>query len=60
MLFRSGYVTLVLARCGVSLRQAIVVAIAFCALQLLLLVQVFDIAVEREILGRAAWALLGH
>jgi TctA family transporter len=44
---------------GVSLRNSVLTSVAFGGLQLLLLATIFDIVVEREIIGRLAWYLLG-
>jgi hypothetical protein len=54
------YVTEVLRRSGFRLSRAIVVAVGCCALQLALLAAVFDVLIEREIIGRALWNVLGY
>ena len=54
------YVTEVLRRTGIRLRYAFLVASGCCALQLILLVAVFDVLVERAIIGRLAWVALGY
>jgi putative tricarboxylic transport membrane protein len=55
-----AYVAVVLARYGVRVRSAILVSALFGIVQLGLLALVFDLPVEREIIGRAAWAMLGY
>lgn len=55
-----AYVTAVLRRTGISYTNAILVAIGCGVLQLVLLVTVFDVLVEREIIGRMLWAALGY
>jgi putative tricarboxylic transport membrane protein len=55
-----AYVTAVLRRTGISYTNAILVAIGCGVLQLVLLVTVFDVLVEREIIGRILWAALGY
>jgi hypothetical protein len=55
-----AYMTDVLRRAGVTLKHAFLIALGCCALQLLLLVSVFDVLIEREIIGRVLWAALGY
>jgi hypothetical protein len=54
------YVAEVLRRTGMNLRHAVVTAALCCGFELLLLVTVFDVLIEREIIGRLAWAALGY
>jgi TctA family transporter len=55
-----AFVALVLTRSALRLRSALVIAGLLTAGQVVLLDQIFDIAIEKEILGRAVWALLGR
>jgi hypothetical protein len=54
------YVTALLRRSGLALPRSIAVAAIYSALQLLLLASVFDVLVQREILGRLFWEALGY
>jgi TctA family transporter len=55
-----AYVTSALLRSGIKLHHAAITALILSALQLGLLSSVFDVLVEREIVGRVAWSLLGY
>lgn len=55
-----AYVATALLRTGVRPVSALASAVVFAILQFGLLAMVFDIGVEREILGRALWVALGH
>jgi putative tricarboxylic transport membrane protein len=54
------YITVLLRDAGVRLGAAILVSIICCVLQVALLASVFDILIEREIIGRVFWAALGY
>jgi putative tricarboxylic transport membrane protein len=54
------YVAALLKRSGLALPRSIAVAAIYSALQLLLLASVFDVLVQREILGRLFWEALGY
>jgi putative tricarboxylic transport membrane protein len=54
------YITALLRDSGTKLRTAILVGIICCALQLAMLASVFDILIEREIVGRVLWAAFGY
>lgn len=43
---------------GISLRTALIATAVFSAFQFLILESIFDIVVEREFVGRIAWAIL--
>jgi TctA family transporter len=55
-----AYIAIVLAGIGISRRNLIVILAVFAAVQFVLLTSVFDVLIEREILGRITWAALGH
>jgi TctA family transporter len=54
------FLMLMLQALRIRLAPALLATLAFLALQFLLLSIAFDIAVERDILGRAAWWILGR
>jgi TctA family transporter len=55
-----AFIAAFLKRSGLRLRSAIAVALAIGGLQVLLLATVFDVLVERELIGRIAWWSLGY
>ena len=61
-LFAAGfaYVTSVLWRSGIGARAAVATALVLAALQIALLSFLFDLSVEKELVGRAITALLGY
>jgi hypothetical protein len=54
------YIVAVLIKTDVRPRIAVLIAIGCCLAQLALFASVFDVLVEREILGRILWAALGY
>jgi putative tricarboxylic transport membrane protein len=55
-----GFAAVLLWRAGISLRATVLSALVLCAVQLTILGMVFDVLVERDIIGRIAWAALGY
>jgi TctA family transporter len=55
----AGFIALALARTGVRIGRALVIALVFVGLQIAMLSVVFDVLIEKEIVGRAVWAILG-
>jgi hypothetical protein len=55
-----GFVTAVLMAIGIGGGRALLLALTFGLLQSALLAALFDVLVEREIIGRIAWDLLGY
>lgn len=56
----TGFVARMLNLKGVDWPRAILLALAFCVVQLMILSLVYDILVEREIIGRVMWLALGY
>jgi hypothetical protein len=54
------FAAVLLRRAGMAAVGAVLAALALCIVQLVLLGAVFDVLVEREVVGRIAWALLGY
>jgi hypothetical protein len=55
-----GFITAVLTAIGIGAGRAFLVALIFGLLQSAMLSALFDVLVEREIIGRIAWDLLGY
>jgi putative tricarboxylic transport membrane protein len=55
-----GFCAFLLRSIGVAMQKALLLALVFCALQALLLHALFDVAIEKEIIGRIAYWYLGY
>jgi hypothetical protein len=53
-----AFVLYVLVRQGYSWWSALLTTVVFCALEFAFVSSVFDVMIEREIIGRIAWAIL--
>jgi hypothetical protein len=54
------FAAILLRRAGIGLFSAVAAALVLTVVEVVLLETVFDVLVEREIIGRIAWLLLGY